>query len=765
MCVIVFSAAGRVSAQEASYKIHDAGVLPAPTVSGVGRVVDWGLMYIPYTGGSMVLGAAPDGSGAFRIGDMFELIITSPTGKSRRYQYSNYNAWCSPVNAPVSPQTVGSEYFSGPGEYNITWRYIDYCGGAKQVDSLYLVARPVVPTVTPSPTVTPTPTPTPTPAGPEPFLRLPWDYSRFGLSFGEAALRMSAYFDHEYPLLSSGTKEQDDTKNTVVTFKNESRTNEPYSSHDGYDYAYGARARLGEPVLAAAAGRATYMKSCPACGNAILIDHGNHYQTRYYHLGLSGLVTDDPSMSVNVAEGQQIGIVGATGNVLPPGDRGAHIHFMVVEDRDRDGSFEDDIPGGVTDPYGWKLAARDPWEAIGNKSHYLWKDPLEAASESIVQGGGTVSLPHVTFTFNPDSYPGAFTFSAQRSTPVTYGDTLASIGNTIIAQAVAGVDTFVTQFHKFYSLEIDFSGEDLSAFDPSTLAIYSSEDGTVWVREDTEVDFDTMKATSRINHLSRFALMGERKDDVAPTVEATLSGTMGKEHLYRSGVGVELTFRDGDVDTSAGKDYILYRLDGGDWDAYSNPLRVADDGTHTVEYYAADRAGNIGDVQSVTFTIDTNIPEAVFVFDPMSNRIEVRSDDDNARIDRTRIAKRQSGEKVTITDDAGNVLTLEGIFRNVSNRSKIRILTMRYGDDEKVTVPHTTLEAVFVPTSKKKRFSSVQQGFKVKDELKLGLHYSSKSDTTRIVTNVKGVEKTIRTVDGMKILQVFTDRGTVKYAY
>ena len=35
-----------------------------------------------------------------------------------------------------------------------------------------------------------------------------------------------------------------------------------------------------------------------------------------------------------------------------------------------------------------------------------------------------------------------------------------------------------------------------------------------------------------------------------------------------------------------------YRVDGGQWTVYAVPVRVTSDGTHTVEYYSVDKAGN-----------------------------------------------------------------------------------------------------------------------------------------------------------------------------
>lgn len=61
-------------------------------------------------------------------------------------------------------------------------------------------------------------------------------------------------------------------------------------------------------------------------GNLVIIDHGGGVSTRYAHLSsfAAGLATGNI-----VSEGQQIGIVGQTGNArnLPASE--AHVHFGV----------------------------------------------------------------------------------------------------------------------------------------------------------------------------------------------------------------------------------------------------------------------------------------------------------------------------------------------------------------------------------------------------------------------------------------------------
>lgn len=73
----------------------------------------------------------------------------------------------------------------------------------------------------------------------------------------------------------------------------------------------------GTPVLASAAGTATRLSEPGGAGNYIVIDHGGGWKTYYFHLSAYSV----PS-GAQVAQGQQIGLTGDTGNTTGP-----HIHY------------------------------------------------------------------------------------------------------------------------------------------------------------------------------------------------------------------------------------------------------------------------------------------------------------------------------------------------------------------------------------------------------------------------------------------------------
>ncbi len=73
----------------------------------------------------------------------------------------------------------------------------------------------------------------------------------------------------------------------------------------------------GTPVLASAAGTAYRFSQPSGAGNYIAVEHGGGWKTYYFHLSSYSVAN-----GAQVAQGQQIGVTGSTGN-----SSGPHIHY------------------------------------------------------------------------------------------------------------------------------------------------------------------------------------------------------------------------------------------------------------------------------------------------------------------------------------------------------------------------------------------------------------------------------------------------------
>ena len=111
------------------------------------------------------------------------------------------------------------------------------------------------------------------------------------------------------------------------------------TNHRGIDYG----AKVGAPILASGSGTVIFAGLRSGYGNIIEIDHGNGLVTRYAHMSQFSV-----GNGATVTQGQQIGAVGATGNVTGP-----HLHFEVL----RNGRQENprayiNAPVGTPSPVG-----------------------------------------------------------------------------------------------------------------------------------------------------------------------------------------------------------------------------------------------------------------------------------------------------------------------------------------------------------------------------------------------------------------------------
>lgn len=608
-------------------------------------------------------------------------------------------------------------------------------------------------------------TPAP-PPGPTPFLRLPWKYEDKNLSFTSAAMAINSYFDHTYPLLSRGTvlSEPEDFNSQVTTFTGENSTSKDYSSHDGYDYGTAAKAGDGEPMVAAAAGVATLHSSKKGCGNAIYIDHDNGFQTRYCHMQTDGLIVQNGE-SVQVEKGQVIGKIGATGNVT-----GAHVHFMVVQDKNSDGNFEDNIPDGLIDPFGWQGATQDPWESYifdylgiartGNKSHYLWDTSLDGRKESIPTTGKTVSNEKYKFTFDSNSFATNFNFSITPLPIADPSDNLLSAGYIIDAKATDSLGNLISQFLKPFTIEISFSDLDLANINPATLSIYSSTDnGKTWIKELTTIDTENKKASATINHLTQFALMGEKLDRIAPTTEASLSGQLGTQTFYRSDVNVDLQSTD-NAD-GLGVDYILYNENDTEWKTYERSLSFSEEGEHSIEFYAVDKADNTEEIKSVAFTIDKTIPEMELSYDLDAQGLQVKGIDDQPDPTFTKQKITLLKNNYIVTDKAGNKVTLKTSGAEIGKQVLLSLDSLQYNTATPTALTKHALAITYA--EKNNQITHFNQYFQVQNDKKTDLLYIPKANQTKIVSiNGKG-NKVTEVKDGIYLLNLKTNKGKFEY--
>jgi hypothetical protein len=126
-------------------------------------------------------------------------------------------------------------------------------------------------------------------------------------------------------------------------------------------------------------------------------------------------------------------------------------------------------------------------------------------------------------------------------------------------------------------LQIDAPGEHTVAFRATDVAGNVSAEGSV--------SFTVVEAPG--------------EDTTPPSVSTVVSGSQDANWNYLD--SATLTIEALDVDSGVAS--VEYKLDDGDWTAYTAPVVVDTPGTHTVAYRATDNAGNVSAELSGSFTI------------------------------------------------------------------------------------------------------------------------------------------------------------------
>jgi hypothetical protein len=100
-------------------------------------------------------------------------------------------------------------------------------------------------------------------------------------------------------------------------------------------------------------------------------------------------------------------------------------------------------------------------------------------------------------------------------------------------------------------------------------------------------------------------------DLAPPSTMRIVNGEDGMNGWYISEVVVELSAEDEMSNISE----LLYRQDNGEWVEYFDQIFLLEDGSHLLEYYSTDKAGNSDIINNVTFKIDRVEPSTSALID------------------------------------------------------------------------------------------------------------------------------------------------------
>src|SRR3989441_1237265 len=194
---------------------------------------------------------------------------------------------------------------------------------------------------------------------------------------------------------------------------------------------------------------------------------------------------------------------------------------------------------------------------------------------------------------------GGLSFTIPSSTPSTYAVSPGSVNDitppvtTYSASGTGGGSNWYTS-----AVTVTLSATDDSS---GVAVIHFRTDGGAWQSYAGPFTFQAdgshaidYYATDYSGNNEALRSVTVKIDSATPSSSVQLAGTLAGDGSYISSVDVTVT----STDATSGVQSTQYRVDGGAVRSYATAFPLSGNGTHTVEYYATDVAGNVESAKS-----------------------------------------------------------------------------------------------------------------------------------------------------------------------
>jgi len=253
---------------------------------------------------------------------------------------------------------------------------------------------------------------------------------------------------------------------------------------------------------------------------------------------------------------------------------------------------------------------------VGNESRYVSEVLIDLTAFDAGSG-----ISHIYYRVNGGTwyaYSSAFqltedgTYLLERYAVDMAGNEGAVVGLTIALDATApAIQVQVTgaSDNGWYRAPVNVAISSMDAMDGECAVTYKVDGGTwtTYVGEVTVEGDGDHTLEYRSTDLAGNTVYGSVEmaiDTLAPQSAHTLSGELGEGGRYVGPVTASLTA----TDQGSGVEAIYYRMDDDSFTLYLSALLLDVDGTHLLEHYAVDLAGNVGPISQIQVMIDTQGP-------------------------------------------------------------------------------------------------------------------------------------------------------------
>ncbi len=211
--------------------------------------------------------------------------------------------------------------------------------------------------------------------------------------------------------------------------------------------------------------------------------------------------------------------------------------------------------------------------------------------------------------------------------------------------------------------------------------------------------------------------------------------------------------------------------------AYTSGTVISAEGNYTLVASATDMAGNTAS-KTVNFVIDKTAPEAAIRFDTVSKDIRVYdnetgneanhavlpSKNDNDGMEEPDDEKGWELRQYTLKDLANNSLVLVLKHKKEGKEAKVNVISTQYNGGAVINASKNKIQAEYAE-DKNSMLKELEQKSEVIKQFDAKAKYSSKKDETEINVKLEGQEVLKESRAGIIILELFTDKGSLKLWY
>lgn len=203
--------------------------------------------------------------------------------------------------------------------------------------------------------------------------------------------------------------------------------------------------------------------------------------------------------------------------------------------------------------------------------------------------------------FPKDVWQESFTFSYEPSA-YEHTKTFSSIVPSLKFTANDREGSSIAQLDLPFKITYTYNTSDLKNIKEDTLSFYRyNQKIKKWEAIFTELDVSKNTATTQSVHVTRYALMGEIIDKIAPETFISIEGKIHDGSSYNLPVKVKMSVKDNEG--GLGIADTLYKLNDEEWIEYTYPITLTESGNYTIQFMSQDKAGNNEVIKQKNFLI------------------------------------------------------------------------------------------------------------------------------------------------------------------